>query len=139
MIAVRFEQVSKQFTLHHERPRSFQELFVSLTKPQHRRSRKEKYWVLNEISFTIEHGEMVGIIGPNGAGKSTILKLISSIITPTSGQIEINGRLGALLELGAGFHPDLTGRENVYLNGSFLGFTRRDMNRLYDEILEHRV
>ena len=135
MIAVRFERVSKQFTLHHERPRSFQELFLSLIKLQPSTS-KEKYWVLNDISFEIEQGEMVGIIGPNGAGKSTILKLVSRIIEPTSGQTEVNGRLGALLELGAGFHPDLTGRENVYLNGAFLGRTKADMDRVFDDILE---
>ena len=135
MAAIRFHQVSKQFTLHHERPRSFQELFLSLVRFRGRTS-KEKHWVLNDLSFEIEHGEMVGIVGANGAGKSTILKLISRIIEPTAGQIEVNGRLGALLELGAGFHPDLTGRENVYLNGAFLGFTRRDMNRLYHEIIE---
>jgi lipopolysaccharide transport system ATP-binding protein len=135
MIAVSFDKVSKRFTLHHERPRSLQELFLSLAKRQ-RRSSREKYWVLNEISFAMEHGEMVGIIGPNGAGKSTILKLISRIIRPTSGQIEVNGRLGALLELGAGFHPDLTGRENVYLNGAFLGFSKADMDRIFDDILD---
>ena len=134
MIAVRFDQISKLFTLHHERPRSLQELFLSLTRFQ-RRTRREKYWVLNDISFEIEQGEMVGIIGPNGAGKSTILKLISRIIEPTSGRLEVNGRLGALLELGAGFHPDLTGRENVYLNGAFLGFTKADMDRIFDSIV----
>lgn len=135
MTAVRFERVSKQFTLHHERPRSFQELFLSLIKLQ-RSTSKEKYWVLNDISFEIEQGEMVGIIGPNGAGKSTILKLVSRIIEPTSGQMEVNGRLGALLELGAGFHPDLTGRENVYLNGAFLGRTKADMDGVFDDIVE---
>lgn len=135
MIAVRFDQVSKLFTLHHDRPRSFQELFLSLLRFQ-RPANKEQYWVLNDISFEIKHGEMVGIIGPNGAGKSTILKLIARIIEPTSGQMEVNGRLGALLELGAGFHPDLTGRENIYLNGSFLGFTKADMDQLFDDILE---
>jgi lipopolysaccharide transport system ATP-binding protein len=88
------------------------------------------------VSFQIEAGEMVGIIGPNGAGKSTILKLISRIIEPTSGRIEIDGQVGALLELGAGFHPDLTGRENIYLNGSILGFNRAEMNRIFDDILE---
>jgi lipopolysaccharide transport system ATP-binding protein len=135
MIAVRFERVSKRFTLHHERPRSFQELFLSLIKLQ-RSTSKEKYWVLSDVSFEIERGEMVGIVGPNGAGKSTILKLVSRIIEPTSGQMEVNGRLGALLELGAGFHPDLTGRENVYLNGAFLGRTKADMDRVFDDILE---
>jgi ABC-type polysaccharide/polyol phosphate transport system ATPase subunit len=78
---------------------------------------------------------MVGIIGPNGAGKSTVLKLITRIIEPTSGQIKVNGRIGALLELGAGFHPDLTGRENVYLNGSILGFSKAEMDRIFDDIV----
>ncbi len=135
MNAVRFDRVSKRFTLHHERPRSFQELFLSLTRLQ-RRSSKETYWVLREVSFEIEHGEMVGVIGPNGAGKSTILKLISGIIEPTSGQMEVNGRVGALLELGAGFHPDLTGRENVYLNGAFLGYDKTHMDRIFGDILD---
>lgn len=134
MTAVRFDRVSKKFTLHHERPRSFQELFLNLLRLQ-RGTSKETYWVLRDVSFEIEQGKMVGIVGPNGAGKSTILKLISRIIEPTSGQIEANGRLGALLELGAGFHPDLTGRENVYLNGAFLGFTKADMDRVFDDIL----
>jgi lipopolysaccharide transport system ATP-binding protein len=88
------------------------------------------------VSFEVENGEMVGIVGPNGAGKSTILKLIARIIEPTSGQVEINGSVGALLELGAGFHPDLTGRENVYLNGSILGFNRARMDCIFDEILD---
>jgi lipopolysaccharide transport system ATP-binding protein len=135
MIAVRFDKISKLFTLHHERPRSLQELFLSLTKFQ-RRTNREEYWVLNEVSFEIEQGEMVGIVGPNGAGKSTILKLISRIIEPTSGHLEVNGRLGALLELGAGFHPDLTGRENVYLNGAFLGLAKADMDRIFDSVVD---
>jgi lipopolysaccharide transport system ATP-binding protein len=135
MIAVRFDQVSKLFTLQHERPRSFQEVFLNLIRFRGRTS-KEKYWALNDVSFGIEQGEMVGIVGPNGAGKSTILKLISRIIEPTSGRMEVNGCLGALLELGAGFHPDLTGRENVYLSGAFLRFTKTDMDRIFDDILQ---
>ncbi|MBN1658383.1 MAG: ABC transporter ATP-binding protein [Anaerolineae bacterium] len=132
---ISFDQVSKQFTLHRDRPRSFQELFVS-TLRRERKPAKERYWVLNNVSFAIEQGDVVGIIGANGVGKSTILKLISRIIQPTSGTISVNGRIGALLELGAGFHPDLTGRENVYLNGSILGFTRAHMNRIFDDILD---
>ncbi len=134
MIAVRFDQVSKRFTLHHERPRSFQELFLNLIRLR-RSPSKEIYWVLRDVSFEIKAGEMVGIIGSNGAGKSTILKLISGIIEPTSGQMEVNGRVGALLELGAGFHPDLTGRENVYLNGAFLGYNKTQMDGMFDDIL----
>jgi len=134
MLSVRFDHVSKEFILHHERPRSFQELFLNLIHRE-RVSNKEKYQALKDVSFEVESGEMVGIIGPNGAGKSTVLKLITRIIEPTSGQIKVDGRVGALLELGAGFHPDLTGRENVYLNGSILGFSRAEMNRIFGDIV----
>jgi lipopolysaccharide transport system ATP-binding protein len=134
MNAVRCDRVSKQFTLHHERPRSFQELFLNLLRLK-RVSSKEKFWVLRDVSFEAEPGEMIGIVGDNGAGKSTLLKLLSRIVEPTSGQIELNGRVGALLELGAGFHPDLTGRENVYLNGSILGFKKVEMTRIFDDIV----
>jgi ABC-type polysaccharide/polyol phosphate transport system ATPase subunit len=97
--------------------------------------RREEFWALRDVSFDIEPGEMVGIIGPNGAGKSTVLKLIARIIEPTSGQIGVSGRVGALLELGAGFHPDLTGRENIYLNGSILGLSRSRVRQKLDEII----
>ena len=121
---IRFEQVSKKFTLHRERPRSFQEQLIHIF--QRKRTPRETFWALQDVSFTIDQGETVGLIGPNGAGKSTILKLIAQILEPTSGQIWVDGRVGALLELGAGFHPDLTGRENIFLNGSILGLSRPD-------------
>lgn len=135
MHAIRFDHVSKQFTLERDRPQSFQELFLNLL---HRSSapRKEKFWALQDVSFHVDQGDAVGIVGANGVGKSTLLKLITRIIEPTSGQIEVNGQLGALLELGAGFHPDLTGRENIYLNGSILGFSRAQMNRIFDDIVD---
>jgi len=101
-----------------------------------RNDRAEEFWALRDVCFRLEPGETLGIIGPNGAGKSTILKLISRILEPTSGQVIVNGRLSALLELGAGFHPDLTGRENVYLSGSVLGLSRREMNRMFTGIVE---
>jgi lipopolysaccharide transport system ATP-binding protein len=135
MNSIRFDRVSKQFTLHLERPRSFQELFLNLIHRRPNRS-KEKYWALRDVSFEIMPGEMVGIVGDNGAGKSTLLKLISRIIEPSAGQITVNGRLSALLELGAGFHPDLTGRENIYLNGSILGFSKAEMRRIFADILD---
>jgi lipopolysaccharide transport system ATP-binding protein len=131
---IRVENVSKRFTLRHDRPRSLQELFLNVLHRE-RVSSKEMFWVLRDVSFEVEPGEMVGIVGENGAGKSTLLSLLSRIIEPTSGLIELNGRVGALLELGAGFHPDLTGRENVYLNGSILGFSRADMTRIFDDIV----
>jgi ABC-type polysaccharide/polyol phosphate transport system ATPase subunit len=101
-----------------------------------KKSKKESLWVLKDVSFSIMPGEAVALIGPNGAGKSTILKLISSIIPPTSGTIEINGRVSSLLELGAGFHPDLSGRENIYLNGSILGLSRKEIDRKYTAIVD---
>jgi ABC-type polysaccharide/polyol phosphate transport system ATPase subunit len=132
-IAIRFEEVSKKFTLHHERARSFQELALSLFRSNNKS--REDFWALRDVSFTVAQGETVGLIGPNGAGKSTVLKLISRIIEPTSGRIEVSGRVGALLELGAGFHPDLTGRENIYLNGSILGLSRAEIQRKLDAIV----
>jgi lipopolysaccharide transport system ATP-binding protein len=96
----------------------------------------EEYWILKDVSFAVDHGEVVGIIGVNGAGKSSILKLIAHIIEPTAGEIEVQGRLSALLELGAGFHPDLTGRENVFLNGAILGMSDRVIRRRFDEIVQ---
>lgn len=130
--AVEFRHISKRFILHHERPQSFQELLVKGL----RNGRAEEFWALRDVCFRLEPGEALGIIGPNGAGKSTILKLVSRILEPTSGQVIVNGRLSALLELGAGFHPDLTGRENVYLSGSVLGLSRREMNRMFAGIVE---
>lgn len=135
MTGICFEQVSKQFTLRHERARSFQELFLNILHFRRNGSR-EPYWALRDVSFEVKAGEMVGIIGANGAGKSTLLKLVSHIIEPTSGRVTVDGRVSALLELGAGFHPDLTGRENIYLNGSILGFGRAEMDGIYDEIVD---
>jgi lipopolysaccharide transport system ATP-binding protein len=130
--AIRFDHVSKRFVIHHERPRSFQEVAVGLF---HRNGSREELWAVRDVSFTVAPGEALGLIGPNGSGKSTILKLISRILEPTEGNIQVNGRLSALLELGAGFHPDLTGRENIYLNGSILGLSRRDMDAHFDDIV----
>jgi lipopolysaccharide transport system ATP-binding protein len=106
-----------------------------LTGQEHRAA-TEDIWALRDVSFDVREGEVLGVIGRNGAGKSTLLKILTRITTPTTGRAEIRGRVGSLLEVGTGFHPELTGRENVYLNGAILGMKRREIDRRYDEIVE---
>jgi len=121
---IRVVDVSKRFTLHHEERRRF------------RRHRTEDFWALRDIAFDLEASRTLGLIGPNGSGKTTLLKLIGGILTPTSGYVERRGRVAALLELGAGFHPDLTGRENIRLNASILGLSKRQIDSYFDAIVE---
>jgi len=131
---IEFDHVSKQFRLHRDRPRSFQELFLN-TLRMRGGSKVETIWSLRDVSFSVQPGEMVGLVGPNGAGKSTALKLISRIIAPTHGRVLVQGKVTGLLELGAGFHPDLTGRENVYLNGAMLGMNRKQVDQRLEAIV----
>lgn len=131
---IEFRHVSKCFTLDIHRPRSLQETVVQAFQ-RSRAAGAEELWALRNVSFQVARGETVGLIGANGSGKSTVLKLISQIIYPSSGVISVQGRVAALLELGAGFHPDLSGRENIYLNGSILGLNRRYIRRQLDEIV----
>ena len=95
---------------------------------------KEEFWALKDVSFDVKQGDRVGIIGRNGAGKSTLLKVLSRIVSPTSGRIVIDGRVASLLEVGTGFHPELSGRENIFLNGSILGMSKQEIKSKFDEI-----
>ncbi|MBM2826310.1 MAG: transporter related [Dehalococcoidia bacterium] len=135
MKAISIEGVSKRFVIKHEHPRSFQELLISLVK--RRNGHLEELWALRDVSFDVEQGETFGLIGANGSGKSTILKLMTRVMEPTAGRIQVDGKVSALIELGAGFHPDLTGRENIFLLGSILGFTSREMKERYQSIVAY--
>src|SRR5262245_55841976 len=132
MIDLRLSEVSKKYRIRRDLDAddaSWLQRLSSLT-------RREDFWALKDVSFEVRRGEALGIIGHNGAGKSTILKLLSRITTPSAGEIMINGRLSALIEVGSGFHPELTGRENIYLNGSILGMLRREITEKLDRIVE---
>jgi lipopolysaccharide transport system ATP-binding protein len=143
--AIIVENLGKRYRIgaRQERHDSFAEAFTSALLSPFRRLRNlrqpvprdETLWALRNVSFQVEPGEVLGIIGRNGAGKSTLLKLLSRITEPTEGRIKMRGRLGSLLEVGTGFHPELTGRENVYLNGTILGMRRDEIDRKFDQII----
>src|SRR2546423_2764380 len=128
--AIEIEDVSKRFRLYHEKFTSLKERAIHFGKVPF-----EEFWALRDINLVVEEGETVGLLGHNGSGKSTLLKCIAGILQPTTGQIRTRGRLAALLELGAGFHPDLSGRENVYLNASLLGLSHREIEKKFDDIV----
>jgi len=132
MIAVSIKNLTKEFTIPHERRISVRENFINLF----RKGGSEVFNAVDDISFELKKGEFFGIIGRNGSGKSTLLKLIANIYPPTKGGIDTKGRLVPFLELGIGFNPDLTGRENVYLNGAILGLTKRQIDERYNEIIQ---
>lgn len=130
---IEFEGVSKRFVIHRRRARTLRERVLGFFEGE--RGSREELWALRDVSLRVEPGDCLGIIGANGSGKSTTLKLMTRILQPTSGRVQVRGRVSALLELGAGFHPDLTGRENVYLNGSVLGLSRQTIKSRFDEIV----
>lgn len=135
MVNLTFDHVSKKYKIYAE-PDAQKSKSSVVNKLRSLRSHSKEFWALKDVSFTVERGEALGIIGLNGAGKSTILKLLYNITTPSKGEIRICGKLSALIEVSSGFHPELTGRENVYLNGSLLGMTRREIRNKLDSIVE---
>ena len=137
-VAIRVEGLGKAYTIKHQQSDHVTLAQVALEKAKHpfRRSTREDFWALKDVSFEVKQGEVLGVIGRNGAGKSTLLKLLTRITGPTTGRIDLWGRVGSLLEVGTGFHPELTGRENVYLNGSILGMSRKEIDRQFDAIVD---
>lgn len=131
--AIQVEGLSKKFSRYQaDRPRTFQDLFAATGR---RSLKRDEFWALQEVSFQLAVGSMMGIIGRNGAGKSTLLRLVGGVGEATQGRIIAQGRIGALIDLGAGFHPDLTGRENVYINGVISGLRRREVAQNFDSIV----
>ena len=143
-LAVTFTDIGKSYRIAHER-QADDRLSESLAGAAQRllsRSRGrgtatvETFWALQDVSFEVEQGDIVGIIGRNGAGKTTLLKILSRITEPTTGRVELRGQISSLLEVGTGFHPELTGRENIFLSGAILGMSRADIRRRFDEIVD---
>lgn len=139
MYAIRFGNVTKKYKLGFKKE-SLRDIipgfFKNISKRNNKENNKGEFLALNNVNFDVKKGEILGVIGQNGAGKTTMLKLLSKITIPTSGTIEVNGKMSALIEVGAGFHPDLTGRENIYLNGTILGLKRREIEKKFDQIVE---
>ncbi len=144
---IRVENLGKKYIIGHQQQERYTSLrdvitnkvksFGSLINPQAKKENPafEEFWALNDVSFDIKQGDRVGIIGRNGSGKSTLLKILSRITEPTTGSIKIKGRVASLLEVGTGFHPELTGRENIFLNGAILGMGKKEIKRKFDEIV----
>ena len=130
--AIVAKDLGKKYFIHHQRRLLVKEM---LLHPFRRKRYDEELWALKDVSFDVKKGETVGIIGPNGSGKSTLLKILAGITAPTEGSIEVNGRLAGLLELGAGFHPDLSGRDNIYLDGAILGLSKKEIDEKFDAIV----
>ena len=142
--AIEFDNVSKRYVIRHEKTGYLKDRMTDalqrlnpLAKKREKREERsvEDFWALKDVSFSIKPGESVGIVGPNGSGKSTTLKILAGVTQQTSGRATVNGKLGALIEVGAGFHAELSGRENVYLNGSILGMKKAEIQKKFDAIV----
>lgn len=140
MSLIDFQSVYKKYSYHRHKYKLLSETITSITKLNFMKARPEisesEFWALKDVSFNINAGENVGIIGPNGSGKSTILKLIAQITYPSKGKIDVRGRIGAIIELGAGLHPELTGKENIYLYGTILGMRRTEIKNKFSSIVD---
>jgi len=128
--AVEIQDVSKRFRLYHEKYTSLKERVIHAGRVPH-----DDLWALRDVTFDVKEGETVGILGRNGSGKSTLLKCICGVLQPTFGQVVVRGKLAGLLELGAGFQSELSGRDNIYMNGSMLGMSKRDVDKVFDDIV----
>jgi len=129
--AIKFDHVTKNFSLQNQK--TFKEFLPALFLGE---KTVNKFTAISDLSFEIQKGECIGIIGPNGSGKSTILKLIAGVMTPTSGKVAVDGKISPLIELGAGMHPELSGRENIYLNGAILGLKRKQIDEYFQSIID---
>ena len=129
------KNVSMKFNLGVEKDNSLKMIFINLFTPR-KKKKKDYFWALKDIDFRINKGDVVGIIGANGAGKSTLLKVVSGVYKPTTGTVEVNGKISPMIELGAGFDPELTARENIYLNGAILGYSKEFLEQKFDDLVE---
>ena len=132
-IAISVENVSQRFRVYHERPDSIRALFSAFFR---HKTKVHDFFAVKDVSFQVRQGEMVGIIGRNGSGKSTLLKMVAGVYRPTAGRVIVNGTIAPMIELGAGFHSELTGRENVLMNGLLLGYSKREMKEREESIIE---
>ncbi len=131
---IRIKNVSMKFNLGIEKDFSFKQLFINLFSGKMKK--KDYFWALKDVTFDVNKGDVVGLIGSNGAGKSTLLKVVSGVMKPTSGKVEVDGVISPMIELGAGFDLNLTARENIYLNGAILGYSKKFLDSKFDEIVE---
>ena len=133
---ITIKNVSMKFDLGIEKDFSFKQAFINILTPKKNKKKKEYFYALSDVSFHIDKGEVIGLIGSNGAGKSTLLKVVSGVMKPTKGTVEVNGVISPMIELGAGFDAELTARENIYLNGAVMGYSKKFLDEKFDDIVE---